>query len=69
MIYIPVFITSTGIIYSFNRSIKHSLHKGVAIQLKASNGSVQKAIKQLILNGKVKEQKDGVLYDLVPSES
>jgi hypothetical protein len=24
MIYIPVFITSTGIIYSFNKSIKHS---------------------------------------------
>jgi predicted transcriptional regulator len=44
------------------------VHKDIASQIKASNASVQKAIKQLILSGKVKEQKDGVLYDLVPSQ-
>ncbi|KDC51032.1 hypothetical protein [Pseudoalteromonas fuliginea] len=45
------------------------VHKDIATQIKASNASVQKAIKQLILSGKVKEQKDGILYDLVPSKA
>jgi hypothetical protein len=42
-----------------------NVHKDVATQLKSSNNSVQRAIKQLILNGQVKDQKDGVLYELI----
>lgn len=39
-------------------------HKAIASKLNSSNGSVQKAIKELIRRGSYKEQIDGKLYEL-----
>lgn len=43
-------------------------HKTVANKFNVSHTSVQKAIQALVLRGDFKEQKDGVLYDLVPAK-
>lgn len=40
------------------------VHKAIAATLNSSNAAVQKAIRQLIIQGKYKEQIDGVLYEL-----
>ncbi|MCL1038217.1 hypothetical protein L2750_13785 [Shewanella submarina] len=46
---------------------QQGIHKVVANKLGVSHTSVQKAIQVLVLRGDFKEQKDGVLYDLVPA--
>jgi transcription elongation factor Elf1 len=45
-----------------------NVHKQVANKLSVSHASVQKAITALILQGEVKDQKDGVLYDIVEAK-
>ncbi len=51
-----------------NQPWPKSIHKKTANDLGVSHGAVQKAITALVLKGDFKEQKDGVLYDLVEAK-